>query len=131
MPDFDGWAIADAVANAGERRVMADLSRLDELEAWTRSDRLWTRRAALVFTLPLARLPHPDAAQMAARERALGWAAVYTADSEWFIQKAVAWWLRTLSVHDAARVRAFLAEHGPQMKAFARKDAARKLSSCA
>ena len=127
LPDFDGWAIADTVANAGERRVMADLARLDELEGWTRSDHLWTRRAALVFTLPLAKLPHPDAAQAAARERVLGWAADYVADREWFIQKAVSWWLRTLSTHDADRVRAFLAEHGPRMKAFARKDAARKL----
>ncbi len=127
VSEFDGWAIADSVANAGERRVMADLSRLDALQAWTTADHLWTRRAALVFTLPLAKLPHPDAAQAAGRERVLGWAADYTADREWFIQKAIAWWLRTLSTHDPARVRGFLAEHGPRMKVFARKDAARKL----
>lgn len=127
VPDFDGWAIADAMAKAGERRVMADLSRLDELEGWIQAEHLWTRRAALVFTLPLAKLPHPDAAQAAGRERVLGWAAQAATDRDGRIQKAVAGWLHTLSGHEPARVRAFLAEHGPQMKAFARNDAARKL----
>ena len=33
-------------------------------------------------------------------------------DRDWFIQKAVAWWLRDLSKHDPDRARAFLAAHG-------------------
>ncbi len=127
MSDLDGWAIADHVADAGGRRIMADLTRLDQVEAWTRSDHLWTRRAALVFTLPLAKLTHPDAAQQAGRARVLGWAEGYVPDREWFIQKAIAWWLRTLSRHDPGAVRAFLATHGPGMKGFARRDAARLL----
>ena len=57
----------------------------------------------------------------------LGWAEGYLADHEWFIQKAVSWWLRDLSKHDAARVRAFLEEHGGQMKPFARKEASKYL----
>ena len=32
VPEFDGWAIADHVASAGERRVMADLGRIETLE---------------------------------------------------------------------------------------------------
>ncbi len=51
----------------------------------------------------------------------------YVADREWFIQKAVAWWLRELSKHDPKRAEAFLAEHGAQMKAFARKEAGKYL----
>ncbi|WP_010141425.1 DNA alkylation repair protein [Oceanicola sp. S124] len=127
VPEFDAWAIADHACMAGQRRVMADLSRLDEIAAWTTHDHLWTKRAALVITLGLARLNHPDAAQMAAREKVLGWAADYVADDRWFIQKAVAWWLRDLSKHDAERVRAFLDAHGDGMRGFARKEAGKYL----
>lgn len=127
VPQFDGWAVADHACLAGQRRVMADLSRLDEVEGWTRSDHLWTKRAALVIALPLARLSFPKPEQQAARERVLGWAAGYVADRQWFIQKAAAWWLRDLSKHDAGRTRDFLAAHGAQMKSFARKEAAKHL----
>ena len=85
------------------------------------------RRAALVATLPWAKLTHPRPEELAARERILAWAAGYVADRDWFIQKAVAWWLRSLSLHDPDRVRAFLAGPGRELKAFARKDAARRL----
>ena len=128
MPDFDSWAIADAVAMAGQRRLTADPTRLDTVESWTISDHLWTKRAALVFTLPWAKPRHPKPEETAARERILGWAAAYTEDPEWFIQKAVAWWLRDLSKKDPNRTRAFLAEHGEKMKAFARKEAAKYLT---
>ncbi len=129
VPQFDGWAIADHAADAGARRLVADPTRLDEVEGWTASPHLWTRRAALVMTLPWAKLNHLSAADEARRERILGWAAGYVTDRDWFIQKAVAWWLRDLSKHDAGRTRQFLADHGPGMKAFARKEAARHLGA--
>lgn len=125
LPDLDSWAIADAVAMAGQRRLTADPSRLDTVETWTRSNHLWTKRAALVFTLPWVKQRHPKPAEIAARERILGWVTDYTTDSDWFIQKSVAWWLRDLSKRDPNRVRAFLDAHGDAMKPFARKDAAR------
>lgn len=127
VPQFDAWAIADHACKAGERRVMADLSRLDTVAEWTASPHMWTRRAALVMTLPLTKSNHPGAAESAARDRVLGWAAGYTPDRDWFIQKAVAWWVRSLSQHDPDRAGRFLAEHGGAMKAFARKDAGRHL----
>ena len=127
VPEFDCWAIADHAAKAGERRLMADLARMDVLEGWTGSDHMWTKRAALVMSLPLAKLRHPKPHEVEARMRVLGWAADYVHDPDWFIQKAVAWWLRTLSSHDPALVRAFIEANGPQMKAFARKDATRRL----
>jgi 3-methyladenine DNA glycosylase AlkD len=89
---------------------------------------MWSRRAALVSTLPWAKLSNPKPADLATRARILGWAATYVQDRDWFIQKAIGWWLRDLSKHDADRTRAFLAEHGDQMKAFARKEAARYLT---
>ena len=127
VPGFDAWALADHACAVGSRRLMADLARMDEVADWTFSDHLWTRRAALVVTLPLARLPHPKPAETAARERVLGWAAGYVPDRAWFIQKAVAWWLRDLSKHDPERARNWLDEHGAGLKPFARKEAGKYL----
>lgn len=127
IPDFDAWAIADSVCIAAQKRITADPTRLDTVEGWTTSDLMWQRRAALVATLPFARLnnlkPHEDAA----RERILIWAASYLGDKDWFIQKSVAWWLRDLSKHDPARTEAFLAEFGDLMKTWARKEAGQYL----
>ena len=127
VPDCDSWAIADHAASAISKRLQADPARLDVVEGWTTSDQMWSRRAALVSTLPWAKLSNPKPADLATRERILGWAATYVQDRDWFIQKSIAWWLRDLSKHDADRTRAFLAEHGDQMKAFARKEAVKYL----
>lgn len=121
VPEFDAWAVADHACMAGQKRLVADPSRLDEVDTWTRSEHMWTRRAALVMTLPWARMADPGPQDRARRERILGWAARYVSDPDWFIQKAVAWWLRDLSKRDASRVRAFLNAHGAAMKPFARK----------
>lgn len=127
VPQFDGWAVADHACMAGHRRIMADPARLDEVAQWTSSDHMWTRRAALVITLPYAKLSNPKPDQIAARGRILDWAAGYVADRNWFIQKAVAWWVRDLSKHDPDQSRAFLDAHGDAMKPFARKEAAKYL----
>ena len=127
VPDFDAWAIADHACKVGERRLVHRPDRLDAVEAWTRDPSMWVRRAALVATLPWSKLTHPTAAEVAARERILGWAAGYVADRDWFIQKAVGWWLRSLAPHDPDRVRAFLAGPGSGLKAFARREATRRL----
>ncbi len=127
VPDFDSWAIADHACMAGQRRLTADPSRLDTIEGWITSDHMWTRRAALVITLPWTKQNHPTPQETAARDRVLGWAATYINDPDWFIQKAVAWWLRDLSKHDPDRTRAFLRDYGLGMKPFARKEASRHL----
>lgn len=127
VPQFDAWAIADHACMAGQRRLNADPDRLEQVEGWTGSEHMWTRRAALVITLPWTKMRNPKPADLDRRERILGWAAGYVLDHDWFIQKAVAWWLRDLSRHDPDRVRAFLAEHGANMRAFARKEAGRRL----
>ena len=127
LPDFDSWAIADHAATAMQKRLVADPSRLDVVEGWTTSDHMWTRRAALVATLPWTKQNHPSKEEMAARDRILSWAATYVEDQQWFIQKAVAWWLRDLSKHDPERTRAFIEIHGDRMKPFARKEAIRHL----
>ena len=89
---------------------------------------MWTRRAALVITLPWTKQNNPKPEDEATRDRVLGWAAGYTTDHEWFIQKAIGWWLRELSKHDPDRVLTFIDRYGDQMKPFARKEALRKLN---
>jgi len=127
VPDFDSWAIADLAMMAGQKRLVADPSRIEEVESWTKSDVHWTRRAAMVITLPYTKQNHPKPDELAIRKRVLGWAVRYVEDPEWFIQKSVAWWLRDLSKHDAPRVEYFLANHAKKMKPFARKEAAKFL----
>ncbi len=127
-PDFDSWAIADHACMAGQKRLVADPDRIDDVAPWTKGSHMWRRRAALVITLPWARMTTPGPADSARRERILSWAADYVPDQEWFIQKAIAWWLRDLSKRDPARVHQFLDKHGAAMKPFARKEAAKYLS---
>lgn len=127
VDDFDSWAIADHACMAGQKRLVADPSRIDQLEEWVKSEHMWTRRAALVITLPWTKMNNPKPLDLEIRERVLGWAALMVPDRAWFIQKAIAWWLRELSKHDADRVRAFLDEHGAAMKPFAAKEAAKLL----
>ncbi|UWQ94765.1 DNA alkylation repair protein [Rhodobacteraceae bacterium M385] len=127
VPQFDSWAIADAVAQGGQKRLIQDPSRLEQLEDWTRADHMWTRRAAFVFTLPFLKSRHPSATEQAARTRVLGWAETLAEDPEWFIQKAIAWWLRDLSKRDQDAARGWLETHGARLKPFAAKEAARYL----
>lgn len=128
VPQFDAWAIADHACDVGRRRLEARPERLDEIEALTESPHMWSRRAALVVTLPFARKNFPKPADLAVRERVLGWAARYAEDRDWFIQKAVAWWIRDLSKHDADRAIAFLDGPGQNLKPWAQKEAARHLT---
>lgn len=127
VPDFDGWAVADHAAIAGQKRLVADPSRLDRVETWVGSPHMWTRRAALVMTLPWTKQNFPKPQDHAIRARVLDWCATLATDGDWFIQKAVAWWVRDLSKHDPEAAIAFLAAHGARLKPFARKEAARHL----
>jgi 3-methyladenine DNA glycosylase AlkD len=125
--DFDSWSIADAACIAGQKRLVANPARIERVEGWTRSEHMWTRRAALMITLPWAKQNTPKPDELEVRERVLGWAASYTTDPQWFIQKAIAGWLLELGKHDPDRVRQFLDAHGNAMKPFAQKEAVRLL----
>ncbi len=127
LPDLDSWAISDHAMTAGQKRLLAEPARIGEIESWTRAESLWIRRAAMVITLPFARMKDAPPEALAIRERVLGWAAGYVDDPEWFIQKSIAWWLRDLSQRDPDRCRAFLDAFGDRMKPFARKEAAKYL----
>ena len=66
VPDFDAWAIADHAAIDGQKRLIWNPARLDNVEAWTQSPHMWTRRAALVMTLPWTKQRHPKPQELAA-----------------------------------------------------------------
>ncbi|MDW4496920.1 DNA alkylation repair protein [Sulfitobacter sp. D35] len=127
VPQFDAWAIADHACKAGEKRLVADTDRLDVVESWTGSDHLWMKRAVLVITLPWTKQNFPSPDDLAIRDRVLGWAAGYVEDRRWFIQKAIAWWLRELSKHDPERATRFLHAHGAELKPFALREARKYL----
>ena len=127
VPGFDAWAVADHACNAGGRRLIGAPERLDEIETWLDADTMWTRRAALVITLPFTKSNHPSEEERAARARVLGWCVRLAPERDWFLQKAIAWWLRELSKHDPAAVTDWLAEHGATLKPFARKEASKYL----
>ena len=127
VPTFDAWAIADHACDAGNRRLITDPARLDDLEPWITAENIWTRRAALVMTLPWTKQNFPKPADLLIRDRVLGWAASLVTDKDWFIQKAIAWWLRDLSRHDPQRSHDFLDGPGQALKPWARKEAAKYL----
>lgn len=123
IPQLDGWAIADAVAAAGQKRLVAEPARLEQIEAWVTAPSHWTRRAALGFTAPWTKLNHPKAADLAIRDTLMGWCQSLAGDHDWFVQKQLAGWIRDLSRHDAQRARDFLSDNGAVMKPWALKEA--------
>jgi 3-methyladenine DNA glycosylase AlkD len=80
-----------------------------------------------VMTLPWTKQNFPKEADLAIRDRVLGWAAQMVGDKDWFIQKAIAWWLRELSKHDAQRTHDFLEGPGQGLKPWAQKEAGKYL----
>ncbi len=122
LADLDGWAMADNLATVASRCLLEDSCRLDAVETWIENPLVWTRRAALVFTLPCTKGERDP-------ERMLAWAARLADDREWFIQKAIGWWLRELSKRDPKRVRRFLTEHGERLTGVARREATKYLKA--
>ncbi len=119
--DLDSWAIADHLAHAAFRCLEQEPLYLDEIEnKWLHHPSFWVRRASLVFTLFLAKKGKDP-------ERPLSWAAGMVDDHEWFIQKAIGWWLRELSKHNPDRAGIFLEEYSSRMKPFAVREASKYL----
>jgi len=127
VPTFDTRVLADLVAVAGQKRLVADPSRIAILDGWTESEHTWTRRAAFMFTLPWTKQNHPKPAEIAVRDRVLEWAADLVVDHDFMMQNAIAGWLRDLSKHDHDRVANFMFANADHMKKYAVKEASRNL----
>jgi len=122
LKDCDGWALMDGLSLSMREVLLIHPELLDQVEKWTHHKNFWMRRAALVFTLPYAK-PERDP------ERMLTWASSYADDPEWFIQKAIGWWLRDLGSHNPERVIQCLNKHWGQLKYVAKKEGTRKLDA--
>lgn len=122
VPDFDGAALTDHACGAIARRLPVDPSRLDTLENWVTDTNALVRRAALIATLPWAKMNNPSEPDLVTRERVLGWIATYTVDKDPSLQRAVAEWLRSLSKHAKPRAIEFIEEYGHQMQAHTVKE---------
>lgn len=95
-----------------------------DILAWTESDDLWRRRAALVATVVLNSASHGGAGDAA---RTLGVADRLVDDREDMVVKAMSWALRKLADHDRAAVEAWLAAHGARVAARVRREVGTKL----
>lgn len=121
LKTVDGWALEDGLAPAAWKCILSNETLLDTIEdQWIIHENFWIRRAALVYTLPFAKKNKNP-------ERPLSWASLYSTDPQWFIQKAIGWWLRVLGEHDPQRVISFLKLHWHQLKPVARRESTRKL----
>ncbi|WP_434286490.1 DNA alkylation repair protein [Celeribacter sp. SCSIO 80788] len=101
----ENWAVLDALAKAGSRRLMADLSRMERVALWAEQDAPLPRRAALLLTEPLAKLSHPSEAEAAALDRACDWLPGCLEDGEKDVNRVAESWLRALSKHHFKRAK--------------------------
>ena len=97
----------------------------DEVVEWTRSEKLWLRRAGLVAFVNLA--PKGDAALPGLIARVIAGAERNAGDPRRFAQTSVGWVLRELSAAEPEAVGRFLAEHGDELSSEARRAASAKL----
>lgn len=124
---LDDRVLCDQAVAAGARRLSADPKRIDTVEGWISAPNPWTRRAALLVTLPFTRTMQPGPEEAAIRSRVLGWCATLAPERDLFVQKAIGQWLGDLSKRDPAAVTGWLAAHGAALKPVTRREASRRL----
>jgi 3-methyladenine DNA glycosylase AlkD len=127
VPACDCAAIAEQIAIAGQKRLVAEPARFDVLATWVASEHLWTKAAVLAFTLPWTKHNNPKAADLVLRDRALDWAGQLAADPHKVIQTALVDWLASLAKHDPATAQAFVDRHAAVMKPYALKSARHRI----
>jgi 3-methyladenine DNA glycosylase AlkD len=115
------WDLVDEVAaqhvaplHRAHPAVMADV-----LRRWSVHDDLWLRRTAI-----LGQLGSGDTTD---RSLLAGIVAANASRTEFWLRKAIGWALRDLAHRDPDWVRAYLAEHGDELSALARREAGKHL----
>jgi 3-methyladenine DNA glycosylase AlkD len=93
--------------------VLAD----EHILAWTRSEHLWTRRAALVSTVPLNQPARGATAPRGEARRTLAVCERLIDDRADMIVKGLSWALRVLAVKDPEAVVAFVDKHRERLAA--------------
>jgi Predicted DNA alkylation repair enzyme len=103
ISEAGNWAELDALAGAGARRVVTDLSRMETVHRLAKSERTLDRRAALGLSLPLAKLAHPDEDEKNAIDDVLFWLTHALQDADKDVSRMADTWLRSLGKHDRKR----------------------------
>lgn len=89
------------------------------MREWAADENLWVRRVAILHQL--GRRGEADTGLLT--EIILA----NVGSGEFFIDKAIGWALRDFARHDPGWVRGFLAEHGAELSALSRREAAKHL----
>lgn len=123
----DNWASVDTFAT----RVAGPAWRAgrigDEVvRDWAASDDRWWRRTAVVCTVALNTKARGGTGDPG---RTLDLCRRLAGDPDPMVAKALSWALRSLVVHDAAGVRAFLAEHETDLAAVVKREVRNKLET--
>ena len=124
---LDGWVAVDTFGRYisgpawGGRQIGDDLVR-----GWTRSEDRWWRRAALVSAVMLNLRAAGGTGDTV---RTLDICDRLVADRDDMVVKALSWALRSLVEWDPDAVRGFLADHGLEVAARARRETAHKLET--
>ncbi|MCA0045249.1 DNA alkylation repair protein [Celeribacter litoreus] len=105
LSEENAWLVVDALASAGARRVSADLSRIETVLTLAQSERPLDRRAALLLTLPLAKITHQSVEEKSAIDDILPFLTHALEDADKDVSRTADNWLRALSKHDPKRAK--------------------------
>lgn len=130
LPALHDWNSTDCFGSFVSGVAWREGSLTDEhIVAWTRSKNLWTRRAALVSTVPLNLNARGSKAPKGEAKKTILICERLVDDHEDMIVKALSWALRTLAPKDPAAVRAFLTHHEPRLAARVLRETRNKLKT--
>lgn len=96
---------------------------------WTRSENRWTRRAALVSTVPLNLKARGATAAKGEAAKTLTICEKLIADRDDMVVKALSWALRTLAARDTQPVVAFIRAHESSLAPRALRETRNKLAT--
>jgi 3-methyladenine DNA glycosylase AlkD len=100
-----------------------------KIKAWTRSEMRWTRRAALVSTVPLNQNARGSKAPKGEAVKTLSVCAMLVDDRDDMVVKAMSWALRVLAAKDGPAVVDFLERHKDRLAPRVVRETRNKLST--
>ncbi|MFO0859208.1 MAG: DNA alkylation repair protein [Phycisphaerales bacterium] len=128
LPTLHDWQSTDCFGSFVSGVAWREGSLTDKhIVTWTRSKDLWTRRAALVSTVPLNLNARGSKAPKGEAKKTILICDRLIDDHEDMIVKALSWALRTLAPKDPAAVRAFLVRHEARLAARVLRETRNKL----
>lgn len=120
LRDTDWWDVLDPLAISLLGRALRGSGRVRErAEAWSASEHLWTRRAAI-----LVQLSYKTATDTALLEDVL---AAHLSEQDFFIRKAIGWALREYAKTNPAWALDFVARHDHEISALSRREGLKHL----